>query len=181
MRSTTKNFVIFTTFIMLERFTIEPMATAELEFVHAKYEKDMALYKRFMNYLMYFTLGLSIIFMVVHEVIPRPDDWDPKEHPNYFIYVFIFFVIFNILVGWIGYQYSLSKLWRDYEQQQKTIEKVAIIRKFQDIHGQEFLFEIDSAVKNILTVSAQDFEFYDAGDEINIEYACHSKEFFSYF
>jgi hypothetical protein len=166
---------------MNERFTIEPMRESEIAFLLAKYEKDVSSYKRFMNLFMFLALGICIIFMILHEVLPRDENWSKETHPNYYLPIFFLLALFIAIIGWIGFKYSLSKLWRDCEECNKTAEKVVILTKFQDITGQEYFFSLDSIVKPQLSVSHQEFEFYAAGDEINIEYACHSKEFFSYF
>jgi hypothetical protein len=159
----------------------EPMSNEERAFIKGRYDKDMLQFKKFINFFMIFGLGIPIIFMVIHEVLPRPADWDPEKHPNIFIYVFIIMLLLIVIVGFLGYKVSLSKLWADFEKGEKIVEQATILKKYQDINGNECFFSLGSKVKPQIMVSQKDFDFYEVGDEINIEYACHSKEFFSYF
>lgn len=86
-----------------------------------------------------------------------------------------------LLFGVGNYFRSLYALKKDLDKKEKTIEIVSIQRKKYMPRTQTFHFYISSDVKYSIEVSAQDFEQYDAEDELSIEYSKYAKVYLGYF
>ena len=79
------------------------------------------------------------------------------------------------------YRLNLRKIQIDLREKTKTIEGHRIQKKLFVPLKNTYHFFIDSAEKLSIQVSALDFANYKEGDEVFIEFASHSKEYFGYF
>ncbi len=105
---------------------------------------------------------------------------NPFSYAGYFSGVGV--LLFLTLGGaGIAYRASLYKLHRDLRAGTKTVERTIITRKRYMPQTNTHFFYLASAVKLSIEVSAEYYAALSAGDEVNIEYATHSKAYFGYF
>jgi hypothetical protein len=79
------------------------------------------------------------------------------------------------------YALFLRNIQRDIRLRTKTIETNHITRKLHIPQNGTYHFYIDSATKLSIEVSQYDFNSYNEGDELSIEYSTHSREYLGYF
>ena len=126
--------------------------------------------------------------MIVSFTVPfvgawyRATDGAPNafSYPKYFVTTGILLFI-SIVATYVSYRYNLRLLQRDIKYQTKTIETNAINQKMYVAQNDTCHFYIGSAVKLSIEVSPADFNHFNEGDEINIEYTTWSKEYLGYF
>jgi hypothetical protein len=155
----------------------EPLTDAELGYLVRKAQSDR---KQFVQvYRILFLLSLLFSYL---GAIYRRYDFGPES------FSFLkFFVTFGILLSlssistWIVYRSSLHKIETDVREKQKTIEGHRINKKMFVPMKNTYHFFIDCPDKLSIQVNATDFGAYREGDEVFIEYASHSKEYFGYF
>lgn len=98
-----------------------------------------------------------------------------------------FFVSVVILLGisftamWFAYKANLGKVHADIKHRTKTIETAQILRKQYMHRSDAYYFYISSRDKMSIEVSHEDYHRLDTGDEVNIEFATHSKLYLGYF
>lgn len=167
----------------------ESMNESELTFLMEKEVKDKRVFQRVLRTL----LILSVIpgcLGIIMESIKRSKDtaemsqWREQEDPHVYLYYFfgMFLLLFLVLVGGlIAYRRTVRRLQRDIRSGKKTIENTVISRKQFVSSNNTCHFFLKSARKLSIEVSKEDFELYEEGDEINIEYSTYSGNYFGYF
>jgi hypothetical protein len=155
----------------------EPLNEAELGYLVRKEDADS---KQFVQvYRILFLLSLLFSYL---GAIYRRYDFGPES----FSYT-KFFVTFGILLSictfgtWVVYRSSLQKVRADVREKMKTVEGYKIRKKMFVPMKNTYHFFIDCPDKLSIQVSPNDFGNYNEGDEVFIEFASHSKEYFGYF
>ena len=98
-----------------------------------------------------------------------------------------FFVSTTILLSmsigsmYMAYRFSLRRVQTDIRRRTKTIETTFIRRKQYMPQNNAYYFYISSPNKLSIEVTNEDYHRLDEGDEVNIEYATHSKLYLGYF
>ncbi|KAA5536556.1 hypothetical protein F0919_02490 [Taibaiella lutea] len=168
----------------------EPMEAAELSFLQEKAIKEKRLLARVIR-------NLSVIFVIIpccmgitleslkrSELTPMLREIEDKNDPD-FVWNYIIAMIVLLLVVAISsavyYRRTLWKLTKDIKRNLKSVEQAVIERKQHISSNDSYHFFIDSKTKLSIEVSKDDFEKFDEGDEINIEYSTYSKIYFGYF
>jgi len=83
--------------------------------------------------------------------------------------------------GFIYYRRVLWKIQKDLKRNLKSVEQTTIARKqFVSVNNSRH-FYLDSGRQLSIEVSEEDFERFNEGDEINIEYSTYSNIYFGYF
>ncbi len=167
----------------------ESMNDSELSFLKTKEEKEKRTFFKTVRIL----LLLSIVpccLGIIMESIKRSTDSPAmarlreQEDPHVYLYYFfgmIFLLLAVIVGGYIGYRRSLGRLHKDIRLGGKTIENTEISRKQFVNSNNTYHFFLRSTFKLSIEVSKEDYDAYEEGDEINIEYSTFSKVYFGYF
>jgi hypothetical protein len=166
----------------------EPMDESELSFLVKKREKEQRTFSRTLR-----TLTIAFVLLpfgagVVLESIKRAKDPkaaipDPKEPfaPYYFFIGILFLLLLLAMAGYVSYVRTLKKMLTDIKRGLKTVEQTTITQKMYMGHNNTYHFYVRSAFRLSIEVSAEDYERYEEGDEINIEYSTFSKVYFGYY
>ncbi len=105
---------------------------------------------------------------------------DPFSYASYFTSAAVLLLL-TFGGALVAYRSSLYLVHLDLRHNTKTIEQVTITSKRFMPHTNTCYFYLNSKVRLSVEVSVQYFEMLEAGDELNIEYATHSKAYFGYF
>ncbi len=169
-------------------FAIDHMQEEELDFIRKKYNKETRLFQKSMVVFVIFAiiipaiLGFFVNFFKEEPDEPLPPELQPEPFTLVTYFVVVIFILLLITVGGIiSYNHSLKKLKTDLIQKTKIIERSEITRKQFIPNNQSCLFYVNSANKLSIEVSRDDFQRFEVGDEINLEFSKNSKIYFGYF
>jgi len=84
------------------------------------------------------------------------------------------------IASYVSYSRNLKQIRKDIKTGYKTIEQTHITRKLA-MNNNTFHFYLKSAFKLSIEVSKEEYELYEEGDEINIEYSSYSRIYFGHF
>jgi hypothetical protein len=166
----------------------EPMREEELAFLKKKKDRQQSLFSRAVRTLVILCIVMPMLVGLIMESLQYPElqqhaaETEMIDVPRY--YYLIGMAALLVLVGlgsYWSYVRTLRKLVLDLREQTKMVEKTEIVRKQFMTLTQTYHFYIQSAVRLSIEVNALDFEKYQVGDEINIEYSSHALEYFGYF
>ncbi len=155
----------------------EPLEPDELSFLAEKEHKDKKMYYKIFR-----------VLMICSFVFPFAGSWYRafEGAPNAFSPL-RFFVSVTILLGisftamWFAYKFNLGRIHADLKKRTKTIEIAYILRKQYMHRNDAYYFYISAPDKLSIQVTHEDYHRLDIGDEVNIEYATHSKLYLGYF
>lgn len=161
---------------LLERY-YERMTDSELAFLARKQTQQVAMYYKFMR-----------IAMVVSFVAAFAGAWyRATQHDDfafsplrYFISVAIFLSVFCSAI-YIAFYKGLKHLRQDLTERIKVVDRLKIDQKVAVPATNQYYIYINSPVKMSIELSVADFEQIHEDDEINIEYAKYTQEYFGYF
>lgn len=165
----------------------EPLEEEELAFLKRKKDRQQSLFSRAIRTLTVLCIVIPMLAGIIMESLKDPDPQyaipaETADVPRY--YYFIGMGALLILVGlgsYLSYVRTLKKLVLDLKEQTKMVEKTEIVRKqFMALTG-TYHFYIQSPVRLSIEVNPDDYDRYQVGDEINIEYSSHALEYFGYF
>lgn len=167
----------------------EPLDESELAFLIAKREKDRASFRRTMR-----TLSIAFVLLPfgagfilesmrqTHDLKARLNDAEKSFGDRYAFFIGISFLLLLIaLAGYISYLRILKPVMTDIKNGKKTVEQTTISRKMYMAHNDTCHFYIRSAYRLSIEVSREDYDQYEEGDEINIEYSTYAKVYFGYY
>lgn len=128
------------------------------------------------------------ILMVLCFVLPFIFAWYKAAEglPAAFSYV-RFFIIASVLMFVAGistyftYTLYIKRLRLDIINGAKTVETTRITKKLFVPASNTFHFYLDSSSKLSIEVSRTDFEQFNQGDEVNLEFSTFSREYLGYF
>lgn len=167
----------------------ESMDQEEIIFLQKKYRKDHAAFiQAFRGIFLFFLLipGAGGIFMEGYHRRYHPENYKPQELQDAYFYLFyvkitLIILILIVLGGWTVYHRTLHQLKRDMKQGLKNVEQTQITRKTHFKGTDSYYFYLKTKKRLSIEVSAEDFNKFVVGDEINIEYAPRSLVYFGYF
>lgn len=153
----------------------------ELAFIERRYRTESKIYLGAMNVMLVLAavipLGLCIVLIFLN------GEADVNMNNLYRVYFAgLAFMVF--LVGLIAFGSYRIKLWnysKDKAQKQKVVELTNIVQKKYMKLNNTYHFYLNSKVQCTVEVSKKDFDNWQLGDEINVEYAQFSKEYFGYY
>lgn len=168
----------------------EPMEAPEFSFLQEKAIKEKRLLARVVR-------NLSVIFIIIPccigitleslkraELTPALRAIEDKNDP-YFVRNYIIAMVVLLLVVAVScaiyYYRTLWKITKDIKRNLKSIEQAIIERKQHISSNDSYHFFINSKIQLSIEISKEDFEKFEEGDEINIEYSTYSKIYFGYF
>lgn len=167
----------------------EPMNDSELAFLKEKEARDKRVFLRtvrLLSLLVFIPCSLGILMESIKRSNDTPDMAKFREEQDprvYFYYVAGMLILLLLLAmgSYISYLRNLRPLLKDIRQGNKTIESTEISRKQSVSSNNTYHFFLRSTYKLSIEVSQEDYELYQEGDEINIEYSTFSKVYFGYF
>ncbi|MBK8144927.1 MAG: hypothetical protein IPK62_07975 [Bacteroidetes bacterium] len=162
---------------MANVISTEKLEDEEAAFIINKYQKASKDYLRIMNLFLIscgvFPLVMGVLFSIIAN--------DFGVFIGVFVICLISLIFFFILVASIYYFLFLFRKYLDAQRQTKTIERCLVLEKKAILINQSYHIFIDSKVKYSIEVVENDYDLYEIGDEINIEYSTYDKEYLGYF
>lgn len=160
---------------------LQALNTDELEFIERRYRTESKIYMRTMNVMLILGTISPMIFCIgVLFFTPEDDVSINKLYRIYFIGL-LAMLIFVGLIAYVSYREKLLDYQKDKKQKLKVLETTNIVqRKYMKLNN-TYHFYLSTPNKYTIEVSPADFEKYQLGDEISIEYSQHAKEYFGYY
>jgi len=156
---------------------LEPLEEDELAFIQKRHDAESRSYLYAMNRLVILTAVAPAVVALIYYVATE------KTAVLYKVYFtgFGFLLVFFCFAAWMSYRHKLRKYKLDLEHKEKVIEPTIIESARYMPQNQTYHFFIHSRLKLSIEVDEATFHRLQEGDEINIEYARHSGEYFGYF
>ena len=156
---------------------IEPLEEDEMIFVAKKYEKASKEYLRIMNLFLIASGLIPLILAISFGIVLN----DIRMFYRVFTISLISLITFFCIVSVIFYFIQVYAVFKDKKFNTKTLERCNISKKNYVEINHSFHFYLNSEVKYSIEVTENDFNLFNLGDEINIEYTTFSKEFLGYY
>lgn len=155
----------------------EPLQEEERAFLLRKETQDRRQFFKVLQVVLVLCFILPFGMAWGEAIAGRPN---PFSFKLYFIGVA---ALMGLTIGaaFVSYRSNLYLLHRDLRANTKTIERTTISRKYVMQPTQKRYFYINSKTRLSMEVSEEDFDNFEVGDEVNIEYASYSKSYFGYF
>jgi len=153
------------------------MEDNELVFILQKKEKESKTYL-FATKIM---MAMGVLVSTVWAIVVYARTGDKTLMWSVFTFVLCFSLLFFSVVAFMLYRFKLGKYNQDAKEKMKTIEKAIVTDKKYMHLNDTYHFYTDSEIKFSIEVGGNDFDKLLVGDEINLEYATFSKEYFGYF
>lgn len=166
------------------------MNESELSFLKQKEEKEKKLFLRIVRNLSVLFIIIPCCLGIIMESIKRSEDTPAmttireEQDPHVYLYYFfsmVFLLLVVAIASYIYYARTLKKLLQDIRNGYKTIQPTTIIRKQFVAFNNTYHFFLKATIRLSIEVSQEDYEMYQEGDEINIEFSTYSKNYFGYF
>lgn len=168
----------------------EPMNDSELSFLREKEGKEKRMFFRTVRTITILFIVVPCCLGIIMESIKRSSDSPEmarlreEEDPYVYLYYFfgMLFLLLLVAVGsYVSYNRTLKQLQKDIYAGKKTVENTEISRKQFVNSNNTYHFFLKSTFRLSIEVSKEDYEAYEEGDEINIEYSTFSRVYFGYF
>ena len=167
----------------------ETMNEAERSFLQEKWEKEKSIFMRMLRNLSFIFIVLPCCLGIIMESITR-DNASPEvlrlkelEEPHVYLFYFLGMLVLLLIVAiasFYSYNKTLKQIGKDIKIGNKTVEQTEITRKLA-MNNNTFHFYLKSTFRLSIEVSQAEYQLYNEGDEINIEYSSFSKIYFGYF
>ncbi len=157
----------------------DKMTPEEVLYVQQRYEQEKISFRGIMKVLA-ISLGIFtalIIFCEKWYNVGR----EPKKQIHQAVPASIVMIGLYGFIGFTTYYNNTRKWMLDAQKQEKIIETVEVLRTEFFPPTNKVSAYLSNRRFPIIDITKQDFENIKPGDQINIEYAAHSKTFFSYF
>ena len=154
------------------------MEEDELEFIQRKHDKESKAYLYTMNRMLFLTAFIPF-FIALFFAIAQTLSW--QSLVRIYFTGFAAILVFFGIVATLSYFHKLHKFKMDLKHKTKIVEQVLIKSAQYMPQNNTWHFFIHSIHKVSIEVSEEFFNSYQPNDEINIEYAKYSKEYFGYF
>jgi len=158
-----------------------PLNTDELEFIERRYRSESKIYMRAMNVLLALGVLAPLVFCVILIFSQGEEDLSMNALYNVFFIGLIAMMIFVGLIAIVSYRVKLLAYYKDRRHKQKLVEFTYVKQKKYMSLNDTYHFYLESPNKYTIEISPTDFEKWQLGDEICIEYAQYSKEYFGYY
>jgi preprotein translocase subunit YajC len=166
---------------MVNNISIEAMRDDEVLFITERYK---SLSKNYIKLLHLFTLviGLGMVLLIIGRQREAMQYNDTLKKEAYFSIVGSSLITWLVIVVGV-YFIMVYRYYMDFKKKQKIIEPILVQYKhILDVKGIPKNYVCIGHFKHkVIEVTPNDYAIINIGDEINIEYARYSKEFFSYF
>lgn len=160
---------------------LEPLNIDELEFLERRYRSESKIYMRGMNVLLVLAAVAPLIVCLVLLMLNRAEENTLDNLYQIYFMGLAFMMGFVGMIALVSYRLKVRAYYKDTMSKKKIIEQTNIIQKKYMKLNNTYHFYLSSAVMYTVEVGPADFEHFQLGDEINVEYAQYSKEYFGYF
>jgi len=169
---------------------LEPMNDSELSYLKEKEAREKHAFLKTTRMLAVLFVIVPCSMGIIMESIKRSQDTPAmaqlrkEQEPRVYLYYVLGMIVLLLIVAvgsYIVYARSLKPLRKDIRLGNKTIENTEISRKQYVNSNDTCHFFLRSTFRLSIEVSKEDFELYEEGDEINIEYSTFSRVYFGYF
>lgn len=166
------------------------MNASELAFLREREVKEKRVFFRMVRNLTALFIIAPCSLGIVMEYISREKDnaamarLREKEDPHAYLYYFLgmLFLLIMVAIGsFISYNRTLKRLAKDIRNGRKTIEQTIVTRKQYIESNNTYHLFVRSTFRLSIEISPEDYERYQEGDEINMEYSTYSGNYFGYF
>jgi len=157
--------------------SIEPLEEAEIIFVLRRYQQASKDYMRIMNVLLLSSGVIPVIIACMFWLF----DGNPELIFRIFFFLLFALLFFFIIIACVFYFLQVFNKYRDATLKTKFVERCAIREKKYVQVNNTFHFYVDSQVTYSIEIAASEYNDYEVGDEINIEYSRYDKVFLGYF
>ncbi len=162
---------------MSNSIRIEPLEPDELTFIQKRCVFESKAYMFGMNMFLLATVAIPFGVALAYYLKFERVDVMLKA---FFYALCITTVLFSV-ISFFSYKRSLSDIKKDAKEKTKIIEASLITEKKFMQQNNSYHFYLNSDIKYTIEVNESDFQRFETGDEINIEYARYSREYFGYF
>jgi len=156
---------------------LEPLEPGELAFLQHKEQKERKVY-----------ITIYVFLLVASFLFPFITSWTRFRDSEVMVFsyqkfflslgILLFITSFSVYVVFRNY---LRRIQLDIKHKTKTISGHKILKKVVVTVKPAYHFYINSTEKLSIEVSQEDFGMYNEGDEIYVEFATYSREYFGYF
>ncbi len=155
------------------------MEEPEAEFITRRYKEESKIYIRTMNVFLVMAAFSPMIVCIIMLSLRNDMGWGDMV----VIYFggLAFMLCFVGLIAWFSYNKKVKALYKDHKAHIRIVEKSTITQKRAMSLNNTYHCYLDSATLYTIEVSPEDFARFELGDEVNIEYAKYSLEYFGYF
>jgi hypothetical protein len=162
---------------MINNVTFEPLEDDELHFLHDKCHSQRREFRKIVRACLILQFILPIIVTTQHGAFA--DEIPSKVVFAAYGTLITFILLAIVMIG--SYTYLVYPVKRDLHRQQKRIESCTITEKKHMALNNTWHFYINSMSKISIEVNSSDFDRFEVGDEINVEFAHQSGEYLGYF
>lgn len=167
--------------LILNDYYIDTIDASELAFLQKKATKQSFVYQR-----------ILLVMLIGAVVVSFAGAWQNVQQGRflqdvtvfswkyYFVTLLSIVLLFFIVLRLVQSK-DLYLLRKDIKQKSKVVERVLIERKTFLPHNNTFHFYINSALQISIQVSEFDFNAFEEGDELCIEYSRNAGIYFGYF
>lgn len=167
--------------ILVSMRQLLPLNVDELAFIKRRYRTESKLYMKTMNVLLIIGSIAPLAFCVLVIFLNQEGKLEMKNIYHVYFVGLAFMILFIAFIAFVSYRVKLLAYFKDKNQKMKVIELTNIKQKKYMKLNNTYHFYLTSPTKYTIEVSPQDFTRWQLGDEISIEYAQHSLEYFGYF
>lgn len=155
----------------------DTMTDDELQFIQQLHDKESRLFMSVMNKLLIIAVIIPIPVSILHAV------YSETTSHMFRIYItgLLYLILFVGIAATATYLYRLHRYKKDVLHQQKIIETAKVTSKKYMPQNNTWHLYLLSVHKTSIEVSEADFNQIEINDEINIEYARYSHEYFGYY
>lgn len=155
------------------------MEEPEAAFIIRRYKEESKIYIRTMNVFLALAAFSPLVVCIVFLGLRNDMTW------NKMLLIYsaglAFMLVFVGLIAWFSYNKKVKALYQDHKALIRIVEKTTITQKRAMGLNNTYHFYLDSPTLYTIEVSPEDYMRFELGDEVNIEYAKYSREFFGYF
>lgn len=167
--------------LILNDYYIEPLQASELDFLQKKAKKQTFVYRRILYIMLIGAVLISFAGAWQNVQQGRLLEQVTVFSWKYYGITLLSIVLLFLLLMRLVAMKDLYFLRKDIKQKSKIVERVLIERKTFLPHNNTFHFYINSALQISIQVSEFDFNAFEEGDELCIEYSRNAGIYFGYF
>lgn len=160
---------------------LEPLNADELEFIERQYRSESKIYMRGMNVMLIIAALAPLAVCILLLFLNRAEENTKQTMFELYFLGFAFMLFFVGFIAFVAYRMKVRGYYKDTKGKKKVVELANIQQKKYMKLNNTYHFYLDSKVMYTIEVGPQDFEKWRLGDEISVEYAEHSKEYFGYY
>ena len=173
----TRHFLFYYFHIVGTTFYTEALETEEKDFLNRRKNQASSEFYRLMQQVLVGAVGIACLSAMIYAIKFGSRSMILQGY----LFTQAFTLLVSIIIGFFAWGYAIRPLQRDIKKNVKVIEQCPILSKKYMPENNSWHFYIQSSWKYSIEVTEADFQRFELSDEVNIEYAPHSQEYFGYF